>query len=646
MVIEKTTDLTDMDEMLRTDIDSKGIDYFAPQLNIIRRARNLPKNLEDERFATAKFYESLGLIEQWLSPLSNIFTFAGLDDKHLVLQRLQSSAAFRIREENIASWQQVLLDSETQFLFNEIKTLRFEIEGQRSTLLRTCNRANITTMLGLILYPFTYRKTLGEAEETAKNFFGPNVQYKKKNKYTDALIFMLAAEETFRHASLERILANPTSEEMWDVKRAYDEAKGAQYKSSAGFSTKQLDFLAERFLGRRLSIMERDEIAPAYLYESDRYRPDIVLDWFSKQMKTQEKAAARTESVGTGIVSQRFGAKSKKRHLFGLSFMDKHKRDSVLGNVPETSFELFEFILGPFHELKQDAIFMQTAQFSIECLGLPEQAWIYDYTGIKTEILRLTMLLISERQPKFDLLEACQRLASSVLSGRVDRDDVRLGNYIATEKLPRETWEHIGTTMVEILEEALIHEESKAQRIIREIFADEDRSGLVTSKKFSPAFQVEIFYQPRTQSPGEITIHSAEDFDFQYRHVLASGFPWYEMINKSLERLVEDSFNVSYSQRSSLAGHVLLRQVVFDIGDETFIYFYQPFDDRLSVLAFRERDPLSREEHGPEPINPVEVIFRPRKFLDRGPKRNNLDLILERALATDAKDLAVVISNL
>ncbi|MHA2232757.1 MAG: hypothetical protein ACXAB4_09725, partial [Candidatus Hodarchaeales archaeon] len=226
----------------------------------------------------------------------------------------------------------------------------------------------------------------------------------------------------------------------------------------------------------------------------------------------------------------------------------------------------------------------------------------------------------------------------------VDRDDVRLRNFIATEKLPRETWNHVGTTLVEMLEEALIHEESRAQRIIREIFADEDRSGLVTSKKFSPAFQVDLFYQPRTRVPGEVTIHTANDFDFQYRHVLASGFPWYETINTSLERLVEDSFNVSYGQRNALAGNVLLRQVVFDIGEDTFINFYQSFEDRLSVLAFRETDALA--SGGQETINPVEVIFRPRKFLDRGPKRNNLNLLLERALATDPKDLAVVISNL
>lgn len=641
MASEKSDELANIDDMLRNEIGETGIEYFAPQLNIIRRARNLPKNLEDERFTTARFYESLGLIEQWLNPLSNIFAIAGIEEKQRALRKLQTAATFRIKQENITYWKQVLQDSETKFLFNEIKSLKHEIEGLRTKFLTFCRRADIATLLGLILYPFTYRKTLGEAENTARNFYGPNVQFKKKNKYTDALIFILAAEETFRHASLERILANPTSEEMWGVKRAYDEAKAKQYKSGAGFTTKERDFLAETFLGRRLSVMEKDEIAPAYLPQSDRYRPDIVLDWFSRQMKTQEQ---KSEMQGAGIVSQRFGSESKKRHLFGLSFMDKHKRDKILGNVPETSFELFEFILAPFHELKQEEIYMQTAQFSVECLGLPEQAWIYDYTGIKTEILRLTMLLISERQPKFDLLEACQRLASSILSGRVDRDDVRLRNFIATEKLPRETWDHIGTMLVEMLEEALIHEESRAQRIIREIFADEDRSGLVTSKKFSPAFQIDLFYQPRTKTPGEVTIHTANDFDFQYRHVLASGYPWYETINTSLERLVEDSFNVSYGQRNALAGNVLLRQVVFDIGEDSFIYFYQSFEDRLSVLAFRETDALA--SGGQETINPVEVIFRPRKFLDRGPNRNNLNLLLERALATDPKDLAVVISNL
>ena len=646
MAYEKSAGLSNMEELLRKDVGKEGIQFFSPQLNIIRRARNLPKNLDDEALATARFYEALGLIEQSMNPLLWVFTLTGLEEKEQELRRLQAAATFRIREKNITSWKHVQEDLETQLLFNDISTLKFGIIGQRRDLLNKCKRDNITTLLGLILYPFTYRKTLAETDETAKAFYGPNVQFKKKNKYTDALIYTLASQDTFRHASLERILATPTDDEMWAIKTAYDEARAQQYKGTAGFTSKHLEYLSEKFLGRRLTIKEKDEVAPAYIHESDKFRPNIVLDWFSKKMEMQERTTYGVASgkQTRGIVTSRIGSKSEKRHLFGLSFMDKHKRHEILGNVPETSFELFEVILAPFYELKQDELFMQTAQFTIESLGLPEQAWIYDYTGIKTEILRMTMLLVSERQPKFDLLEACQRLASAVLSGRVDRDDERVGNYIATEKLPRVIWDHIGRMLVEILEETLVHEESRAQRIVREIFWEEDRSGLVTSKKFSPAFQVDLFYQPRTKSIGEITIYSTKDFDFQYRHALASGYPWYATINESLEKLVEDSFSVSYSQRGSLTGTVLLRQVVFDIDGESFILFYQPFDDHLSILAFNEADPFGKDVR--ETINPVEVIFRPRKFLDRGPKRNKLDLILERALATDPKDLQAVISNL
>ncbi len=656
MANDKGIKLTDMETLLRRDVGVKGIQFFAPQLDIIRRARNLPKNLEDgnysmngiirktKPFATVKFYESLGLIEQWLNPLNDVFKIVGLDEKKKTLRKLQIAAAFNIRQKRITSWQQVQEDEETRLLFNEIKILRYEIEGQLENLLNKCNRADITTLLALVLYPHLYRKALIDAVDDAKTFYGPNVEFKRKDKYTDALIFALASEETFRFASLEKVLATPDSQEMWEIKNAYDKAKAQQYKGKAGFTTKQLDYLAEKFLGRRFTLIEKDEFASAYMYESDRFRPDIILDWLSKKVKAEKKPSYGTEKQKTGIVSSRFKDSTKKRHLFGLSFMDKHKRHETLGNVPQSSFELFEVVLAPFHELKQHAVIMQTSQFTVECLGLPEQAWIYDFTGIKTEILRLTMLLISERQPKFDLLEACQRLSSAILSGRVDRDDVRMGNYIATEKLPRNTWNHAGRMLVEILEETLVHEESTAQKIVRNIFAETDRSGLVTSKQFTPAFQLDISYKPRTLSPNEITIYAAKDFDLQYRHVLISGYPWYGDVCRNLEKLVEDSFNVSSSQRSALAGNVHLRQVVFDISGNSFINFYSPSESGLSVLSFLETRTVSKD--GQEAINPVEVIFRPRKFLERGPKRNHLDLLLDKARATDPKDLQVVISNL
>jgi hypothetical protein len=158
--------------------------------------------------------------------------------------------------------------------------------------------------------------------------------------------------------------------------------------------------------------------------------------------------------------------------------------------------ETFEKILGPFHELKQQNAFKQSAQFEIaNVMQLGSQAWIYDYSGIKMGILRSTLLLISDKQPKFDVLEACQRLTSSVLSGKVDRNDSREGNYIITDQLPPRMWNYIGKSLLTILEEALIKEESLAVSLVKGIFKDEDRSKLVTSKKFIPVFLVTTTYK-------------------------------------------------------------------------------------------------------------------------------------------------------
>ena len=135
------------------------------------------------------------------------------------------------------------------------------------------------------------------------------------------------------------------------------------------------------------------------------------------------------------------------------------------------------------------------------------------------------MLLISDKQPKFDVLEASQRLANSVLSGRVDRNDTREGNYIVTDQLPPRMWNFIGNSLLTILEEALIKEEALAVSLIKSLFKDEDRSRLVTSKKFIPVsliqtdFKKGVDYLTRDKGllPQTMSVWSRDDFLFQYR---------------------------------------------------------------------------------------------------------------------------------
>jgi hypothetical protein len=242
-------------------------------------------------------------------------------------------------------------------------------------------------------------------------------------------------------------------------------------------------------------------------------------------------------------------------------------------------------------------------------MGLPDQAWIYDFTGVKTEILRSTMLLISERQPKFDLLEQCQSLVNAVLSGRVDRNDQRKeNNYIYTNLLPEESWEFVGKTLMQILKEALIDEDVRARYIVRKIFAEEDRSHLVSSKQFVPTFYIDLkwklpIFEPKKEKQSifpttdTISIWKAKDFDFQYRHAQAAGYPWYFRENNILRELVKDSLKV----KDVKFEEVQLKRIIYTIDNKKFIFYFQISPDltKMQVLAFKEADEFK------EGISPV-----------------------------------------
>jgi hypothetical protein len=57
-------------------------------------------------------------------------------------------------------------------------------------------------------------------------------------------------------------------------------------------------------------------------------------------------------------------------------------------------------------------------------------------------------------------------------------------------------------------------------------------------------------------------------------------------------------------------------------------------------MGFREAELIE------EATSAVEVLHRPKKFLERTPEKNNLTTLLEAARATDPKDLYAIIASL
>jgi len=52
------TDLANVEELLKGKIGATGVEYLAPQLEVIRLARNLPSKLDDFRLMTQKVHAS------------------------------------------------------------------------------------------------------------------------------------------------------------------------------------------------------------------------------------------------------------------------------------------------------------------------------------------------------------------------------------------------------------------------------------------------------------------------------------------------------------------------------------------------------------------------------------------------------------
>lgn len=652
-----------LDEILGTF----GIEYIIPQFEILRKARGLPKDIDDEKLMAPKFFMALKLIELWIEPLQYLLELE-LGDLENSYRQHQNQLAYLLRETETTSWSKALAHENSRIpdLIKQLSEQKKVIEQKRLDLMTKSTRLEITNLLGLMLYPHSNLKTLTDAVQNAhETYYGPNAAYKKANKYTDALIFVKAAIEVFQKAKalpktaegdefgkIFRSLRN--LREMEEIEDLYREIKTANSFQDNGISMRQLNFLFSRVLQRGISPSERGMFngSEYYIEAKDKYRIDKVLEFIMVQLYGPTISTSQ-EVEGKGISQER-------RFLFGLTILDKHKNTETLGNLPSQSLPIIEALLSIFHELKQSNSFMEAAGFELteQMFGMPDQAWLYDFSGIKSEILRSTMLLVSDRVPKFDLLEACQRFSTEVLSARVDRNDLRvrhmggqINNYIQTNLLPKDTSTFVGEAMVKIIEEVLIHEEDVSRKILKQIFAEEDRSNLITSKKFQPAYLTKITFElgkDKTYAPQVITIYRRPDFDFQYRHAQNAGYPWYFHENELIRRLME----VSLEQKDNTIpkNAIQLRKVITKIDNEKFILYYEVgapkevtidiYQMTLTCLAFKEVPEFT------DGITPVEVLFRPKKFIERNPEDNGLELLIMDARATDPKDLESIISNL
>ncbi len=642
-------DLGNIEKLLRANYGSTGVEYLAPQLEIIRSARNLPSKIDDLRLMTQRMYESYQMISQWLAPVVGPIS-DGLNELETQLRELQYQIKFKMQEENIKYWREIE-DSDNpkiKTLFLEIKQLRDYILQQRKTFLDTAHRTELPRLFGLVQWPYTDHASINNAlEEVKSSYFGPNYYYNKNNLLCDSIILAAVSEDCLKqkkHSSTADRQIESLIETRLSFRRIEEQFEWSKYKRDPNdgyFTEMQVNEIIKTLLPG-LPVSEKSSLYEVYEAATDRYPIGSFLDWLRSALR-------RRTSAGGDDETRRAESSTAERHIIGLSFMDKHRRKEILGNISDLG-DIFERILAPYHELKQENAFMQSAQFEIEnVMELGSQAWIYDYSGVETAILRSTLLLISDKQPKFDVLEACQRLANTVLSGRVDRNDTRQGNYILTDQLPPRMWNFIGNGLLKILEEALIKEEALAVSLIKSIFKDEDRSRLVTSKKFIPVFLVQtdfmrgIDYLTRDKGllPQTMSVWTRDDFHFQYRFAQLAGYPWYFDNNALLETLVIEALNLPTHKISQLHENVKLRQTVYSVDEDTYIVYYGLKGKSTQALAFKEVDILSDEG-----IDPVEVIFRPHKFLRMGPERNNLSLILDQARATDPKDLRTIIAGL
>ncbi|NHJ02954.1 MAG: hypothetical protein EAX86_12530 [Candidatus Heimdallarchaeota archaeon] len=632
-------------EKIELQFGERGIEYLIPQLEIIRQTRNLVTQLENpkNRLISQKFFTSLNMLQTWLTPVIAPI-YDDLSELEVHLQELQTKTTLQLKEISGKYWRDIKNDTLLGLQLEEILELKKSIVKRREQLLKLAKRYSVSTAFGLVLWPHTEYRTVSEAcKEVETRYLGPNVAYDKNNLYTDSLALTLLGEDLSkqRQRNVDRQLDTIIESRLQfqKIEEQFEWSKYQRDKNDGQFNERQVNTILKELVPE-IKNEEKRGMYDIYDSSTDRYPIGQFIEWLN--------GIIRQRSISTeSELSESHDRSHQRQHLIGLSFMDKHRRKEVLGNV-EGLENLLEQILAPFHELKQEQVYMKSAQFEIgDVSRLASQAWIYDYSGTSGGILRSTLFLVSDKQPKFDVLEICQQLSNSVLSGRVNRNDIAEGNWIRTNQLPKRVWNGIGSLLITILEELLVYEEPDAVRLIKSIFQDEDKSHLVISKKFVPIFLTEFITEPQLQksdtieNPDYLNVWGRSGFIYQYRFAQISGYPWYRHVNKSLETLISDYMQVSFTESLYGQQSIFLRQSVFHINEQTYIAYYSQEGDILRTLIFRETN--IDDING---IDPVEVIFRPHRFLNREPSQNQLEPLLDRVNAKDPRDLMTFLSGM
>ncbi|MFX1513814.1 MAG: hypothetical protein ACFFCQ_14615, partial [Promethearchaeota archaeon] len=182
-----TIDFSEMDEILQKEIGHQGLQFLNPQIGILRLARNLPKDVDDEALVASKFHLALEVIEKWLEPVSE-YIQNQIDEASTELLQFQETVKIMLKETNITSWKQAMENPEIKEVLETIQIQKNAIISQQQDLLKSLGRQQIASLFGLVLYPYLPTKNLSEAVEMAKSYLGPNYLYSKNNIYTDAFI--------------------------------------------------------------------------------------------------------------------------------------------------------------------------------------------------------------------------------------------------------------------------------------------------------------------------------------------------------------------------------------------------------------------------------------------------------------------------
>lgn len=297
-------DFQNIEKDLENLIGSEGLDFLLPQVGITRMARNLPKNMVDNQLHTENFYAALQLIEAWVSPMGELMQALIEDEQEL--RQLQAEARVALDQENIKSWQEVQQIPKLKQLFGNLQNLKNRIITEREQMFKIANRFNVTDLLGLILYPYSGHKTLPNAIKFAESYFGPNIKYRKLDKYADALIYVKAGMNVFENkdnvssdpnateqeelVSYEKFLENPDPD-VQRIRDIYFEAKEGNF-AFKGFSQRDMSVLVFKVLERNsgLTPSERSEFmsAPYYMEAIDGVRCDYFMQWLEGEIKGVE----------------------------------------------------------------------------------------------------------------------------------------------------------------------------------------------------------------------------------------------------------------------------------------------------------------------------------------------------------------------